>query len=295
MLLVQKRINECDLFFICRLKGINNYTSFMEHYYNQFSTLAVAYLPKVLLALLTLIIGFWVANVISRLAAKALNRNKVDVTIIPFLTSIISVLLKVMVLISVAGMFGVETTSFVALIGAGGLAVGLALQGSLAHFASGVLLLTFRPYKIGDLISVAGFTGEVEAIQVFNTVLKTLDNKRIIVPNGAVTSGPITNISGQGTIRVDMIFAVAGDEDIDNVRASVQRVVDSNPKILKSPAADILVNSHEVGIMKFDVRPWCDSAHYWDVYSFMQENIKKQFDKDGIRAPKPAMDVVVTK
>lgn len=267
----------------------------MDYYFNQFSAMAVAYLPKIALALLTLVIGFWVANTVSRLVAKALGRNKVDVSIIPFLTSIISVLLKVMVLISVAGMFGVETTSFVALIGAGGLAVGLALQGSLAHFASGVLILTFRPYKVGDLISVAGFTGEVESIQVFNTVLKTLDNKRIIVPNGAIASGPITNISGQGTIRVDMIFAVAGDENIDNVRASIQRVVDSNPQILKSPAADILVNSHEVGIMKFDVRPWCDSAHYWDVYSFMQENVKKQFVKDGIRAPKPAMDVVVAK
>jgi small conductance mechanosensitive channel len=157
------------------------------------------------------------------------------------------------------------------------------------------LLLTFRPYKVGDLVTIAGFTGEVESIQVFNTILKTLDNKRIIVPNGAVTSGPITNISGQGTIRVDMIFAVAGDEDIDRVRASVQRVVDSCPQVHKSPAADILVNSQEVGIMKFDVRPWCDSAHYWDVYYFMQENIKKQFGKDGIRAPKPAMDVAMAK
>lgn len=267
----------------------------MDNYYNQLSSMAVAYLPKVALALLTLVVGFWIANAISRLAGKALSRNKVEVTIIPFLTSIISVLLKVMVLISVAGMFGVETTSFVALIGAGGLAVGLALQGSLAHFASGVLLLTFRPYKVGDLISVAGFTGEVESIQVFNTVLKTLDNKRIVVPNGSITSGPITNISGQGTIRVDMIFSVAGDEDINKVRASVQRVVDSNPQILKTPAADILVNSHEVGIMKFDVRPWCDSAHYWDVYYFMQENVKNQFVKDGIRAPKPAMDVAVAK
>lgn len=267
----------------------------MEHYFTQFTEQAILYLPKVLLALITLAVGFWAVSAISRLLANMLRRNNVETTVIPFLTSIVSVLLKVMVLISVAGIFGVETTSFVALIGACGFAVGLALQGSLGHFASGVLLLTFRPYKVGDLVTIAGFTGDVESIQVFNTVLKTLDNKRIIVPNGAVTSGAIVNISGQGTIRVDMLFAVAGDEDIDRVRASVQKAADACPQILKSPPVDILVNSQEVGIMKFDVRPWCDSAHYWDVYYFMQENVKKQFDRDGIRAPKPAMDVVMTK
>ena len=266
----------------------------MERYLIFLSERFFMYLPTVLMALATLVIGFIVANMLSRVAAKALHRNKVEPTVIPFLASIVNVLLKVMVLLSAAGMFGIQTTSFVALLGAGGLAVGLALQGSLAHFASGVLLLTFRPYKVGDLVTIAGFTGEVESIQVFNTVLKTTDNKRIIVPNGSVTSGPIVNLSGQGTIRVDMIFAVAGDENIDRVRASVQRAADACPQILKTPPVDILVNSQEVGIMKFDVRPWCDSAHYWDVYYFMQENIKKQFDADGIRAPKPAMDLAVT-
>jgi small conductance mechanosensitive channel len=142
---------------------------------------------------------------------------------------------------------------------------------------------------------VAGFTGVVESIQVFNTVLKTVDNKRIIVPNGSVTSGAITNISGQGTIRVDMIFAVAGDEDIDRVRSSVQRTAAGCAQILKDPAIDVLVNGHEVGITKFDVRPWCASEHYWDVYYYMQENVKKQFVADGIRGPKPAMDVAVLK
>lgn len=256
--------------------------------------MAVSYAPKVLLAIVTLIVGFWIANKIAHLIGKALQKQKVEATVIPFLSSIANVLLKVMVLISVASMFGIETTSFVALIGAAGLAVGLALQGSLAHFASGVLLLVFRPYKVGDLVTIAGHTGHVEAIQVFNTVLKTLDNKRIIIPNGAVTSGAMINISGQGTIRVDMIYAVAGDESIDKVRASVQKAADGSPLILKTPPVDILVNSQEVGIMKFDVRPWCDSAHYWDVYYYMQENVKKQFIADGIRAPKPAMDVAVS-
>jgi len=266
----------------------------METYVDQLKAMAFAYAPKVALAILTLLIGFWIANRISQIISLALRNRKVEETVIPFLVSIVSVILKVMVLISVAGMFGIETTSFIALVGAAGLALGLALQGSLGHFASGVLLLVFRPYKVGDLVTAAGFTGEVESIQIFNTVLKTLDNKRIFIPNGSVTSGPITNISGQGTIRVDMIFAVSGAEDLDKVRASVQKAADACPLILKSPAVDILINGHEIGITKFDVRPWCNSANYWDVYYFMQENVKRQFVIDGVRGPKPAMDLAVT-
>ena len=266
----------------------------METYVDQLKLLAMAFAPKVVLAILTLIIGFWIANRLSQITSIALRKRKVEETVIPFLASIVSVILKVMVLISVAGMFGIETTSFIALVGAAGLALGLALQGSLGHFASGILLLVFRPYKVGDLVTAAGFTGEVESIQIFNTVLKTLDNKRIIIPNGSVTAGPITNISGQGTIRVDMIFAVSGDEDIEKVRVSAQKAADACPLILKNPPVDILVNGHEIGITKFDIRPWCDSAHYWDVYYFMQENVKKQFAADGVRGPKPAMDVTLT-
>lgn len=266
----------------------------MEKYVEQFVPKLVAFAPVVVLAILTLIIGFWIANKLSRILSNALRARKTDETIIPFLSSIAAVLLKVLVLISVAGIFGIQTTSFVALVGAAGLAVGLALQGSLAHFASGVLLLTFRPYKVGDLVSIAGFTGDVESIQVFNTVLRTLDNKRIIIPNGSVTAGPITNISGQGTIRVDLLFAVSGDEDIEKVRQSVLKTAAGCPEILQLPAIDVLVNGHEIGITKFDVRPWCKSEHYWHVFYFMQENVKKGFVADGVKGPTPAMNVSVT-
>lgn len=267
----------------------------MQNHLDQLTAMALAYLPKVALALLTLVVGFWLANKISRIITRALQRRDVEATVIPFLSSIANVALKVMVLISVAGMFGVETTSFVALLGAASFAVGLALQGSLGHFASGVLLLVFRPYKVGDLVTIAGFTGEVESIQVFNTVLKTTDNKRIIVPNGAVTAGAITNISGQGEIRVDMQFKVADSENIDRVRAAVQRVADACPQILKTPPTDILVHGSGGGALTFDVRPWCNSAHYWDVYYYMQEHLVKQFAADGIRAPKDTLDVTLTK
>lgn len=266
----------------------------METYLEQIKAMAVHYAPNVVMALLTLIIGFWLANKISQILSRVLRNRHVEETVVPFLGSLVSVVLKVLVLISVAGKFGVETTSFIALVGGAGLALGLALQGSLGHFASGVMLLVFRPYKVGDLINAAGFTGEVESIQIFNTVLKTLDNKRIFIPNGSITAGPITNISGQGTIRVDMVYAIAGDESIEKARESVQKAADACPHILKNPAADILVNGHEVGITKLDVRPWCNSAHYWDVYYFMQENVKKQFVADGVRGPKPAMDVAIT-
>jgi small conductance mechanosensitive channel len=267
----------------------------MENYITQLTSMAVAYAPKVVLALITLVVGFWIANRVTALLSNMLRARKTDETIIPFLGSIVSVLLKVMVLISVAGMFGIETTSFVALVGAAGLALGLALQGSLAHFASGVLLLVFRPYKVGDLISAAGFTGDVEAIQVFNTTLKTPDNRRVIIPNGSITAGPITNISGQGTIRVDLLFDVDAGEDIDKVRQSLQKVVAAGPKILQNPAADLLVNSHPAGAMRFDVRAWCNSADYWDVFYYLQESVKRQFVADGIKAPKPAMDVNLVK
>lgn len=265
----------------------------MEKYVDQFTSMAIDYAPKVLLAILTLIIGFWIANKITNLVSSILRRRKADETVIPFLSSIVGVLLKVVVLISVAGIFGIQTTSFVALLASAGLAVGLALQGSLGHFASGVLLLSFRPYKVGDLVTIAGFTGEVESIQVFNTVLKTLDNKRIIIPNGTVTSSPMTNISGQGTIRVDMQYNVSGNENIDKVKKTIKQIADSSALILKDPVIDILVNSQEIGITKFDVRPWCKSEHYWDVYYFVQENIKRQFTEQGIEGPTPAMNVTV--
>jgi len=267
----------------------------MENFASTLTSMAMAYAPKALLALITLVLGFWIANRVASLMTRMLRARKTDETIIPFLTSIVSVLLKVMVLVSVAGMFGIETTSFVALIGAAGLALGLALQGSLGHFASGVLILVFRPYKVGDLITAAGFTGEVESIQVFNTVLKTLDNKRIIIPNGSVTSGPITNISGQGTIRVDMTFDVDAGEDIDRVRKAIQEVADANPQIMKAPSVDILIGGHPMGATRFEVRPWCDVAHYWDVHYYMMENIKRKFVAAGIKGPKPAMDVAVAR
>ncbi len=257
----------------------------------QISEMIIGYAPKVIGAIITLIIGFWLAGMITRMARKAMQKRGMDNTIVPFLSSLINVGIKVLVLLSVAGMFGIETTSFVAIFGAMAFAIGMALQGSLGHFASGVMLLTFRPYAVGDLVDLGGNVGVVEEIQIFNTILMTPDNKRLIIPNGVVTGGVITNISGQGEIRVDMTFGIGYNDDIDKARSIMQDVIKTCPQVLKDKNADIFVSELADSSVNFTVRPWANSAHYWDVYFYLNENIKKAFDKEGISIPYPQMDV----
>lgn len=253
----------------------------------------IDFAPKALMALVTLIIGLMIASWVTGLVRKMLKRRNVDPSITPFLTSLVSVGLKVLVLLSVAQKFGMETTSFVAIFSAMAFAIGMALQGSLGHFASGVMILIFKPYRVGDLVEVAGKVGVVEEIQIFNTILLTPDNKKVIVPNGTVTSGTITNISGQGEIRVDMTFGIGYTDDIDKARKVIQQVADSCPEVSKDKPVDIFVSELADSSVNFAVRPWANSAHYWDVYFYMHENIKKAFDKENISIPYPQMDVHV--
>ncbi len=254
--------------------------------------LATAYLPKAAGAILTLIIGFWVIGRIVNMLQRSMQARNIDETIRPFLLSLVSVGLKVLLLFSVAGMFGVETTSFIALFGALAFAVGMALQGSLAHFASGVLILIFKPYKVGDLVEIGGGkTGHVVAIQVFNTILKTLDNKRIIVPNSVVTSNVITNISGQGTMGVDMTFGIGYGDDIDKAREVIERVAKACPHVLDEPGTLVKVSELGNSSVNFLVRPWIKSEDYWATYFYMHEHVKKEFDKAGVSIPFPQMDV----
>ncbi|MGK0365933.1 MAG: small conductance mechanosensitive channel [Saprospiraceae bacterium] len=263
----------------------------MEFDLGKISDMLIAYAPKVVGAIITLIIGFWLAGTITRIARRAMQKRGMDDTIIPFICSIINVGIKVLVLLSVAGMFGIETTSFVAIFGAMAFAIGMALQGSLGHFASGVMLLTFRPYAVGDLVDLGGHTGFVEEIQIFNTILLTPDNKRLIIPNGVVTSGVITNISGQSEIRVDMTFGIGYNDDIDKARSIMQGVIKTCPQVLQDKVADILVSELADSSVNFTVRPWAKSEHYWDVFFYLNENIKKAFDKEGVSIPFPQMDV----
>ncbi len=259
----------------------------------KFSSMVTDYAPKVVGAIITLVIGFMIIGWIVGMVKNMMQKRGVDPTIAPFLTSLVSVGLKIMLLLSVAGMFGIETTSFVAIFGAMAFAIGMALQGSLGHFASGIMILIFKPYKVGDLVDLGGNVGVVDEVQIFNTLLVTPDNKKIIVPNGVVTSGIITNISGQGEIRVDMAYGIGYDDDIDQARSIILDVAKRCPQILQQKPVDVFVAELADSSVNFTVRPWAKSEHYWDVFFFMQENIKKEFDKAGVGIPFPQMDLHV--
>ena len=195
---------------------------------------------------------------------------------------------------SVASMFGIETTSFIAIFSAMAFAIGLALQGSLGHFASGVLLLIFKPYKVGDLVDIGGGqVGTVEAIQVFNTLLLTLDNKRIYVPNGVVTSNVITNISGQDIIGVELTFGIGYGDSIDKAREAILKVGKECEWVLDDPAQGVFVGELGDSSVNLATRPFCKSEYYWETFFYMNEHVKKEFDKQGISIPFPQMDVHV--
>lgn len=251
----------------------------------------IQYGSKVLLAILTLIIGLWIIGKITKGVEIAFNKNKFDETLQKFLVSLLNIALKVMLLVSIASMVGIETTSFVAIIGAAGLAVGLALQGSLSNFAGGVLVLIFKPYKVGDLIEAQGFLGTVKEIQIFNTVINTLENKRVIIPNGLISNGCITNITAEPHIRVDMVFGVSYGDDIAKVKNILEEIANGDSRVLKDPAPTIAVTEHAASSVNFAFRVWADPAVYWDVYFDMHEKVKIEFDKNGISIPFPQRDI----
>jgi small conductance mechanosensitive channel len=243
------------------------------------------YGPNLAKGLATLLVGLWAINKITDWVNASMLRRKVDDSIRPFFRSIINIGLKVMLLITVAGMFNIQTTSFIAVFGAMAFAIGSALSGSLGHFASGVMILLFRPYKVGDRIRIKDDEGTVDEIEVFNTVLRTSTNRRVIIPNGIITQGTITNISGQGELRVDMNVYTKKTESIDKVRTVIQQAVESCHLILKPKQIDILVNEVSKGQIHFIVRVWCLSEYYWDTFYSVQEIIKKAFDANGIETP----------
>ncbi len=254
--------------------------------------LALYYGPKIGASLLVFIIGLWVTNWVTRIISKGMATRGFDVSLQSFLSSLISVSLKVMLLVSVAGMIGIQTTSFVAILGAAGLAVGLALQGSLANFAGGVLTLVFKPYKAGDLIEAQGQFGEVTEIQIFNTVMLTPENKTVIVPNGALSNGTIVNYSRHGNLRVDIVVAVEPGSDISKVRRVLLESMDKNTKVLKNPAPSVNVLKIGDGMVTLAVRPFSTVADYWDVFFGVQEQIKITFEQNNIQGPVPHQVVI---
>ncbi len=250
------------------------------------------YAPSVVGAILTLIIGFWIISKINKTLKVFLEKRNIDQTIRPFFLSIVNVGLKILLLLAVAKEFGVETTSFVAIFSTLALAIGLALQGNLGHFASGILILVFKPYKVGDLVKVGGGeTGRVKEVQVFHTVLVTLDNKHIIIPNGVITSNTMTNISGQGTIGVELTFGIGYGDDIDKARDIILQVGKSCPLVLDIPKQTVTVRELADSSVNLFTRPFCKSDDYWPTFFYMQEHVKKAFDREGVSIPFPQMDI----
>jgi small conductance mechanosensitive channel len=256
---------------------------------------AVLYAPKVIAALVTLLIGWWIIKILVAFLKRRMKKSKVDESLMHFLGSLIGIALKVMLLISVISMLGVQMTSFIAVLGAAGLAVGLALQGSLGNFAGGVLILLFKPFKVGDVIDAQGFLGKVDKIQVFNTTLKTPDNKTVIIPNGSLSNGSITNLSTEPTRRVDFVFGIGYDDNFEDAKKVLNEVIKKDKRILKDPAPFVKIGELGDSSVNFTVRVWAKGEDYWDVYFDMYEFVKKEFDKNKISIPYPQRDVHLIK
>lgn len=246
---------------------------------------------KALIALVIFFVGRVVAGLVTRGLRNVMQSQEVDKILETFVCNLAYWALMIFVIIATINQIGVQTTSLIAVMGAAGLAVGLALQGSLANFAAGVLIVMFRPYRVGDFVEAAGIAGAVLQVQILTTILKTGDNKQIIVPNGQIMSSIITNYSANETRRVDMTIGVSYDDDLDKVRSTIQELVNADDRILKDPECLIAVAALADSSVNFTVRPWVKTADYWGVMFDMTEAIKKRFDKEEISFPFPQQDV----
>ena len=260
-----------------------------EAYTTRLLDMAIAYAPKVVAAILVYWIGSVVIKLVAKMLGKVLDARGVELTLRRFLNSLVTIGLRVVLIITVVGMLGVQTTSFIAILGAAGLAIGLALQGTLANFAGGTLILLFKPYKLGDLIDAQGILGTVKEIQIFTTVLLTPENKTAIIANGAMANGNIINYSADGKMRVDLSFMVNGSESITRVREVLLRAMAEDPKVLKDPAPSVTVNKLHMEGVELAVRPWCDPAHYWDVYFGTYERGREALAAAGVKGPQKEM------
>lgn len=255
----------------------------------------VALGKNIIVALLIYYIGRFIIRMVVGGLRKVLQRQNVDKTLETFVCNLVRIVLLVMVIIAAIGALGIQTTSFIAIFGAAGLAVGLALQGSLSNFAAGVMLIIFRPFKVGDFIDAAGVSGSVEEILIFSTKLKSPDNKQLYVPNGSILSGTIVNYSAKDQRRVDLKFGCGYDDDIKKAKALLEEIITSNPLVLSDPAPTIGVLELGDSSVNFAVRPWVNTADYWNAYFQITEDVKQRFDEAGISIPFPQRDVHLIK
>ena len=256
---------------------------------------AISWGTNILIAAAILIIGMMVVKKVSSVFTKLLKKKEFDESLTTFLVSMVAISLKIMVVITALGMLGVEMTSFIALLGAAGLAIGMAFSGTLGNFAGGIMILIFRPYKVNDYISAQGEEGFVKEIQIFNTILLTLDNKTIIVPNGAMANGNMTNFTFEETRRVDFTVGIGYGDDYDKAKSVLEGFISEDAKILKDPEAFIGLAELADSSVNLTVRVWCKTEDYWDVFFKMNERIYKEFEGAGLNIPYPQMDVHIHK
>ena len=263
----------------------------MEDLLTQIKEILAIYGLRIIAALAILVIGRWVAKRVRNLLRRMMTRGKVDKTLISFICNLSYVAMLVFIVVAALSQLGIQTTSIVAILGAAGLAVGLALRGSLSNFAAGVMMIIFRPFKVGDFIEGGGASGTVEDIQIFSTQLKTADNKTVIVPNSRIFGDKIINYSAKETRRVDMTFGIGYEDDIEKAQTILEEIIGSHEKVLRDP--EPVVRLHELGdsSVNFICRPWALTQDYWDVYWDVTKAVKQRFDEAGISIPFPQRDV----
>ena len=253
--------------------------------------LLTVYGLKVVAAIVIFVVGRWVAKAVTKFIQRMMTKSKTDETLVKFVGSMSYIAFLAFVIIAALNQLGIQTTSFIAVLGAAGLAIGLALQGSLGNFAAGVLMIIFKPFKVGDFIEGAGVAGVVEEIQIFTTQMVTPDNKTVIVPNAKMTGDNIINYTMKGTRRVDFVFGIGYGDDIDKARAIIEEVIGQDKRLLKDPQAVVLVSELADSSVNLTLRAWASAEDYWGFYFDTMENVKKQFDAQGISIPFPQRDV----
>lgn len=257
----------------------------------KYTDLAVTYGIKIIIAAIILVVGIYIAKWLKKLVVKVMAKKDMDVAVTGFVSSLAYYALLAFVVITALSQVGVQTASFVAVLGAAGLAIGLALQGSLSNFAAGVLILIFKPFRLGDFVEIAGVQGSVSNIQVFTTELLTPDNKSVIVPNSQAMNGTITNYSSRDTRRIDLEVGIGYSDDIDKAKTVLNSIISDNPKVLPQPECTIAVLALADSSVNFAVRPWVKTSDYWDVFFELNETIKKRFDEENISIPFPQQDI----
>jgi len=266
------------------MENVENLSNYLWEY-------VLLYGPRLVAAILTLLVGLWIVGILTKVINKLLNKKQIDPSLTPFLRGLFSGLLKILLIISVLGMLGIEMTSFIAIIGSMGLAIGLALSGSLQNFAGGIILLIFKPFKVGDFITAQGHSGTVEAISIMHTILKSPQNETIIIPNGSLSNDSIVNFSSEQLRRVDWVFGVGYGDNTEKTKKILNELLNSDERILKDPASVIALQQLGDSSVNFVVRAWVENSQFWPVFFSMNEKVYKTFEEEGLNIPYPQMDI----